>query len=254
MLAPALLPRIVFDQTRQVTEGVYVSSFRAQRYHWIQGVVEEDNPQIHEMLVDLVDATGAPINNGTFFDDVHARDVGTQVDLVLVPQAIRFAQQSGLFAQGGMIAVNMYATSATHEFFDACAAEMEKIGYPHSLMIELLEYHSQIDEAMLEALRYGHEACGISFSIDDVDPRIPHDLDRIKHFADLAQVVKLRSSVIEDYLAGRYDELADDICQMTQLGLYVLAEGVKRHEAHMLSHLGLHATQSMFGDLPHAKP
>ncbi len=264
MLAPAhLSPIFHFVSPQGLPEGALVTKFRPEPYNWTLSAGPIQEIEISELLVTLVRPDGSTINNQKYFEAVHAAGLEAKVDKLLILAAIDFAVENDLIGQitigqnnehkvDRIIAVNVFQASFTRDLIDTVVERLAYHGLtPGYLMTEKLEHKTEITAAQIDAVEYGH-SLGLNLAIDDVDPRDPHDRDRVRVFGPYANIVKVKREVMRDVRNGLYDPLqfeADLASMIEGHSVLVVAEGVPRKH-HDRMPLSVNATQSMWGDLP----
>jgi len=253
MLSPQpITPLFKFVSPEGLPGNAVVQGFRPERYNWTSRAGPVDEIEIAELLVSLVAPDGTPISNQAYFEAVHAAGRSAEVDALIIPAGIDFAFQNGLIGNNQVIAMNMFQASATFELFDNVYKRLAKYQLcPDDVMIELLEYKTEITQEQIDAVAYGHEL-GLGFALDDIDPRDPHDRERVAKFAPYCNVLKIKREVMEELEQGTYPraQFEEDVAALAgNHNVLIVAEGITR-ALHSRMPFIVSATQSMWGELP----
>ena len=251
MLAPLVRTAFQFVSPTGLPGAATVLAYRSEPYHWTESAGPIREIEIAELLVSLAGPDGAAIKNPKYFEAVHAAGLEAEVDKRIVPAAIDYAVENDLIGGNQVIAVNMFQASATPEFFDLVSERLSFHGLgTDQIMLELLEHQTEITNKHIEAVAYGR-SLGLNFALDDVDPRDPHDRERVRLFAPFCNIIKIKREVMRDVRNGLYDadQFEADLASLTEgQDVLVLAEGVPRKN-HSEMPFSVNATQSMWVDL-----
>lgn len=252
MLAPALKKPFIASSAPELPDNVTVHHFSAEHYRWTTTAGDEaQGVAIAELLVRMAHADGTPVNNQKYFVRQHQAGNEIEIDRKIVPAAIDFATKNDLIGGDKVIALNIFQASVSREMFEDVVDHLaeHELGAGH-ILFELLEHPTPITSSHVAAVAYGNRL-GFNFGIDDVDPRNPHDQERVRQFAPYCVILKIKREVMRDIRNGLYspEQFEEDLGHMIGNNeLLVVAEGVPRaHQPQMPPRVN--ATQSMFGDL-----
>ena len=251
MLAPPLKRLFHFVSPAGLPGDAIVTGYRPQAYHWTASAGPMRELEISELLVTLARPDGSPIKNPAYFEAVHAAGQEAEADKRIIPAGIDYAVENNLVGENKRIALNMFQDSATREFMDDIAARLAFHGLSaDKVMLELLEHKTPITLAHIDAVEYGR-SLGLNFALDDIDPRDPHDRERVRLFAPFCSIIKIKREVMRDVRNGLYDDaqFEADLEALTDgHPVLVVAEGVPRSH-HGVMPASVNATQSLWGDL-----
>lgn len=220
---------------------VSVSGFRSERYNG----VGNQGPErvVHELLVNL-----QGINNETFFSGLSHGEQRALVDRHIVFKALDHAVKKDIFPA----AINIYLhTAYDRQFIDDVLDYLAKYDVPaNNLIFELLEHDMPGPEDDLSALTYALSK-GITFALDDFDPRAKGQLERLERLAPYCSYVKFDKNVLWAYKAKEFDALPDVVqaIRSEYPMMQFIAEGVTQDFVQS-NRLAFHKTQkSGWGDL-----
>lgn len=214
----SLRPRFLNYAREDMPGGVTASGFRHESYVGISSVGPEQT--IHELLVDLKGQ-----DNETFFTDIAKSGQGAVADSYLVFKALDHAKEKNLFP----VAINIYLESAcNYDFIDSVTDYLNA----HCLsagdvVFELLEHDIPSAGDDLSAIGYACEK-GIRFALDDFDPRVTGQIERLEILAPYCSFIKFDKKALWDFKAGLFEalpEVVKDIRSEHPL-IQFIAEGV----------------------------
>lgn len=221
--------------------NVSVTGFRSERY---RGVGDQGPEKIvHELLVNLTAG-----NNEAFFSGVFHSGQRAEVDRHIVFKALDHALKEDLFPA----AINIYLhTAYDQHFINDVLDYLNEHDIPASdLIFELLEHDMPEPRDDLSALTYALEN-GLTFALDDFDPRVEGQLKRLEMLAPYCSYVKFDKNVLWAYGAGEFDPLPDvvEAIRSEYPVMQFIAEGVTQDFVQE-NRLAFHKTQkSGWGDL-----
>lgn len=232
--------------------GARIASFEAQHYQAVtrDGEKEGNHPHIAEMLVRLEAVNGGKVNNQKFFESVHAAHLGAQVDRVIIRAGIDHAIEHGYCSARGSNglrpAFNVFQSTMSEKFVMDVAEQLDKKGMdPGSVVLELLEHQTNFTKKQRDGMILA-TTVGITLALDDVDPRLEWDRNRMNQLAPSCAIVKLRREVLRDVNNGVYprEQFELDMQELSRgLNFQLVAEGVPKAHQDRMPHC-VHYTQS----------
>lgn len=230
-----------YESAQSLPGNAQVTGFRPERY---RGVGDQGPERIvHELLVNL--SVG---NNEVFFSSMTHKKERAEADRHIVSKALDYASEKNLFP----VAINIYLhTAYDQSFIDDVLGYLNERNIPTSSVIfELLEHDMPAPGDDLSALTYALEK-GLTFALDDFDPRGEGQLERLEILAPYCNYVKFDKKVLWAYEAGEFDPLPDvvEAIRSEYPAMQFIAEGVTQDFVQK-NRLAFHKTQkSGWGDL-----